>query len=403
MNLCIFEDEASNKFFPLSLTRPVYELRIGLFTFEERIRLLCKTSTCFYYSRPQFKNVIRSCGKKIFSPTVPLKYCIFINGRILPSKHFIAKLQKIKNDTLFISNKELVGAVLTGSKIKLAFTQLFWQKRIAGAKKIFINEKTISSIWQIVKDNDVVIEQDRHFLKNSAHHSNTIFEGAHLLNQKNIYIGSRSIVYPSTVIDAQNGFVYIGNSVTIHSNCSIKGPCAILSGSTINSNAVIGPGTSIGPKSKIGGEVTHTIIQGYTNKQHEGFLGHSYIGSWCNIGAGSSNSDLKNNYGSVSVLLDRIEYNTHQQFVGLFMGDHSKAGIGTLFNTGTVVGIGVNVFGGGITPKYIPSFSWLNLRGTREKYKFDKFIKTARIVQKRRGITLSAAETSLLKKIAKVT
>ncbi len=203
------------------------------------------------------------------------------------------------------------------------------------------------------------------------------------------------------MIDSDAGPVIIENGGTIMPNAVIIGPVYIGKKCTIKANAKIYEGTSIGQISKVGGEVEESIIHEYSNKQHEGFLGHAYIGSWCNLGADTNNSDLKNNYGPVTIVMDKEKINTGETFVGLFMGDHSKSGINTMFNTGTVVGFCSNVFGAGYLPKYIPSFSWLDAQKGITPYKLEKAIEVAKKVMKRRDIKFTSVDNNIFKYLFK--
>jgi len=218
-----------------------------------------------------------------------------------------------------------------------------------------------------------------------------IKNGVHLLGQDSIFIGKNSRIFPGTVLNAENGPIYISENVIIEPNAILNGPLFIGKNSTIRACAQISE-CSIGPVCKIGGEVTETMIQGYTNKQHDGFLGHAVVGAWCNFGAGTTNSDLKNDYSNIVVR----GIDTGSKFVGLMMGDHCKTAIGTLFNTGTVVGTGSLLFGKGLLPNEIQSFSW----GTTRKWaNFEQFLRTAKTVMERRNVNMSRREEDLLRTI----
>jgi UDP-N-acetylglucosamine diphosphorylase/glucosamine-1-phosphate N-acetyltransferase len=213
---------------------------------------------------------------------------------------------------------------------------------------------------------------------------------ARLEGAENIAIGEGSEVGPSVVLDAREGPIVIGRDVRIMPNAVIVGPAFVGDGSLVRANASIYGGTSIGPACKVGGEVQASIMQSHSNKQHGGFLGHSFVGSWVNLGAATNNSDLKNNYGSVRAELDGESIDTGSASVGAVIGDHSKTAIGTRLNTGTVVGIFCSVFSDGFPPRAIPSFSW----GTREgfvRYDLAEALDTASRVMARRGATMTQA------------
>jgi NDP-sugar pyrophosphorylase family protein len=235
--------------------------------------------------------------------------------------------------------------------------------------------KKVEYIWDLIKDLGDHLEAD--FKKKKPRIKGKVHPSAVLYNKKDMQIEAGAEVEVCAVLDARGGPIYIGKGAIIKPQSYLRGPL------------------SIGEGCRIGGEVTHSIILDYTNKAHYGFIGHSYIGSWVNLGAGTTNSNLKNNYGSVKVSLKGREINTGMQFLGCLIGDHVKTGIGTLISTGAVIGVGANVFGGKLAPKAIPDFAW----GEKEKYRWEDFLETARKVMQRRGKTLSEKELRKLKSI----
>jgi len=221
--------------------------------------------------------------------------------------------------------------------------------------------------------------------------------GAHLLNESAIHLGDGSRVMPCVVIDAESGPVWIGKNVTVFPNSYIQGPAFIGDGSVLQPGSVVRGGNTLGPVCKVGGEIEGSIIQGYSNKQHDGFLGHSYLGSWINIAADCVNSDLKNTYGSVRVPINGHEVDTGETFVGMFVGDYSKAGINVSFPTGSVVGFCSNVFAPR-SPKFIPSFAWIN-GDECERYDEEKGLQLARKVMARRNRVLTEAEERVFRNV----
>ncbi|MDD4891681.1 MAG: putative sugar nucleotidyl transferase, partial [Phycisphaerae bacterium] len=218
-----------------------------------------------------------------------------------------------------------------------------------------------------------------------------IYDGVYLLDEKNIRIGAGSSVKPCTVLDAEDGPIWIGQNVRISPHCTIQGPVAICDGTLVQPGAVIRAGTTIGPVCKVGGEIEDSILWGYSNKQHDGFLGHAILGSWINIAADSINSDLKNTYGPIRVAINGVEVDSGQMFVGLTMGDHTKSGINSSFATGTVVGFCSNVICNAFPPKFVPSFCWLT-DAARKKYDPARGLAVARTVMGRRKMKMTAAE-----------
>jgi UDP-N-acetylglucosamine diphosphorylase/glucosamine-1-phosphate N-acetyltransferase len=206
-------------------------------------------------------------------------------------------------------------------------------------------------------------------------------------------------VKPGVVLDAEEGPIHIDPDATIQPNAVLEGPCYIGPKSIIRPGAVIRAGTTIGPVCKIGGEIDASIIHGYTNKQHDGFLGHSYVAEWINLGADTVNSDLKNTYGTVRVHLNGVGVETGQQFVGSIIGDHAKTGIGTVLPTGCVVGVAANIFTHRSVPKFVPSFAWLTDDGLAA-YRVEKAVSLAATVMARRDQWLSDADRRLLEAVA---
>ena len=215
----------------------------------------------------------------------------------------------------------------------------------------------------------------------------------------NVFVEEGATIRAS-IINASNGPVYLGKNSVVHEGCLIRGPFALGESSHLNMGAKMRGDNTIGPFCKVGGEVSNSVFFGYSNKGHDGFLGNSVIGEWCNLGADTNNSNLKNNYSSVKVwdyTTDRFS-DSGLQFCGLLMGDHSKSGINTMFNTGTVVGVAANVFGGSFPAKFIPSYSWGGSEGLTT-YDFDKCMQMCQAVLSRRGIALTAEDTTLLRAV----
>ncbi|MGB4256887.1 MAG: putative sugar nucleotidyl transferase [Phycisphaerae bacterium] len=221
-----------------------------------------------------------------------------------------------------------------------------------------------------------------------------IYEGAHVLNPAGIYVGRGSVIKPGVVLDAEHGPIYIDENVTISPNCSVEGPCYIGDGSLVQPGAVLRDGMSIGRRCKVGGELESSIIHGFSNKQHDGFLGHAYVAEWVNLAADTVNSDLKNTYGHVRVPINGVEVDSGQMFVGLTIGDHSKTGIGQMFPTGAVVGFGCNIATCEFSPKFVPSFTWLTCRGSCP-YAVERCLEVATRVMQRRQVQMTHSEIEL--------
>ncbi|MFA7228557.1 MAG: putative sugar nucleotidyl transferase, partial [Melioribacteraceae bacterium] len=315
-----------------------------------------------------------------------------------------AEIKKLRKNSLLISGDgSVIAALLTEDKCSdlLSLNSDFLQfKQLKNVHTTDSKTELMRYPWDFVNRNGSEIANDfkRIVKKGSDFKSNSVI----LKNKKNIFIGTGAVVDPFVVLDATDGPIYIGKRVRIMPNCYIQGPVFIGDDSIVKAGAAIYHNTSIGEMCKVGGEIESSIILSYSNKQHAGFLGHSYLGSWINIGAGTNNSDLKNNYENISVLLNGKPVDTGSQFVGLIMGDHSKTAINTMFNTGTIAGVSCNIFGAGFPPRYIPSFSWGG-SDFLKTYDINKSLQVADLVFKRRGKTYTDEDGNLLKRLFEIT
>jgi len=251
------------------------------------------------------------------------------------------------------------------------------RKAIELGKKEKVDLRTVNFIWDIIKEHGIELINDLNYL-GKGKYSPKSFDGVYFINKENIYIGENTVIKPGVVLDASNGPIFIGENTTIFPNSVILGPVYIGNNTLIKSLAKIYENVSIGDVCKVGGEIEDTIIMSYSNKQHDGFIGHAYLGNWINLGADTNCSDLRNNYGFVKTYVRGELINTKTQFLGLIMGDHSKSGINTMFNTGTVVGVSCNIYGSGFPSKNLPSFTW----GGKDDlltYEIEKCLDTANI------------------------
>jgi hypothetical protein len=254
--------------------------------------------------------------------------------------------------------------------------------------------------WDLIQGLETRIREDI-LLRGGTGELRGRWEGALLLDPSGVRLGEGSRLMPGCTVNAETGPVYIDERVTVYPGAYLQGPCAVGSGCVIRPGARI-TGSSLGPVCKVGGEVEESVLQGYANKQHDGFLGHSYLGSWCNLGAGTSCSNLKNTYGTVRVPLHGTPTDTGSLFAGLFAGDHVKTGITTSFNTGTLVGVMAGITGPGFPPKLIPSFAWGGAQGF-ETYDLDRALETAARMMGRRDRRLTPVERALLQTVYRLT
>lgn len=370
----VFEDEHYSRFYPISLSRPIYNILSGSKTNLERIRHHFNDFPIFTLCRQYLsKDIIEWEFNRV----------IFINGSAvfrLKDLEFINELKNNDEPTVYIKNGMLIAAILKNIKeLKDIPSDI-----IENSKKIEeVDILTFSYIWEPVLENQKLIEQDfDEYFKDRD--SKDKIGDSFVYGRKEIFVSDGVSADFASVIDAREGPIVIGRNVEIKPFTYLEGPafigdeCKLVGGK-------ITKGCSLGNGCRVGGEVENTIIIGNTNKYHEGFIGHSYIGEWVNLGALTTNSDLKNNYSKISVKQNGTVIKTKSIKIGSFIGDHTKTGIGTTLNTGTNIGFSCNLFGGGlIMEKEIPPFAWGN-DSLRRSFLLDDAIETAKIVLKRRG------------------
>jgi UDP-N-acetylglucosamine diphosphorylase/glucosamine-1-phosphate N-acetyltransferase len=405
--LCIFEDAEYAQLLPLAYLRPTWDLRCGILTLGEKIERAFPEMKIRFFCRGFLEEVVweRQPSREVNTPLTGES--LFVNGRVLADSAFAQCVRDMDRNTLCVHGSTIVAALVdeqTARHLQFDSSSLPDFSALAHLPRRETAQPLISFPWDLVNNNGSQIVADFGILTShdSVARHGTLYPGAHLLNPGAIAIGAQSSVKPGVVLDAENGPIFIGTGVRILPNAVIEGPAFIGDGSLIKVGAKIYEHTSIGPVCKVGGEVEASIIHGYANKQHDGFLGHAYLSPWVNLGADTNNSDLKNNYGTVRVTINGREVDSGSLFAGLIMGDHAKSAINTMFNTGTVVGVGSNVFGGGFPPKYIPSFSWGGADGMTT-YAIDKCIAVARKVMERRKKSLSPAEEAMLRNVFALT
>jgi UDP-N-acetylglucosamine diphosphorylase / glucose-1-phosphate thymidylyltransferase / UDP-N-acetylgalactosamine diphosphorylase / glucosamine-1-phosphate N-acetyltransferase / galactosamine-1-phosphate N-acetyltransferase len=407
-HICIFEDNLFQQFLPLVHFRPVYSLRCGIFSLKEKILRAYPGANVTVQCRKSLALCIKSRKPEFSVNEIPASECLFINGRVIADQTLAKKIPwTAKQDVLYVSNGQLIAAYVSGKNLERIKKHLSAQLSLSdfdGLPTVDLHVETVSFPWELIQKNGEQIVKDfesiaRKAGKMRSHIRGKVHAGVHLLGKKNIIIEQGAVIKPGTVLDAEDGPIYIGKNVKVFPQSTIIGPACILDGSSIKVGAQIYENTTIGPVCKVGGEVEESIIHSYSNKQHAGFLGHSYLGSWVNLGASTNNSDLKNNYGKVKVHVGSEQRDTGLTFAGLTMGDHSKSAIGTTFNTGTVVGVCCNIFGTGFPPKYIPSFTWCGTQKPYSVYDVEKAIQLARVVMARRKIDLIDVEANLIREI----
>ncbi|MDH7604747.1 MAG: GlmU family protein [Melioribacter sp.] len=402
----IYEDTGFKNLLPLTFLRPVYELKCGILTLKQKLELFFLDSKIIFHCRPYLENTIKEKYQKSLVNDFKGNSILFVNGRLLINKEVADKIKNLKEGIILSNDNQIVAVKIKGNNFNyvkfnddgsLSFD-------INNLSKENTNAKLINYLWDLVNYNcEEIVNDYKLIIKNYREKKSKVnYKSVETINKKNIVICKGTKIEPFVLLDASEGPIFIDENVHIMSHTTIKGPAFIGKNSLIKAHTSIYHNTTIGEVCKIGGEIENSIFHSFSNKQHEGFIGHSYIGSWVNLGAGTTNSDLKNDYGIVDVFVNNEKIKTGNRFIGLFMGDYSKTAIGTVFNTGTVVGISCNIFGHGFPPKYIPSFTWGGVNNFDE-YKIDKAIEVAKIVASRRNVYLTENDINLLKKIFELT
>jgi len=381
MNYILFDGNVRNQLLPFTFTRPVADIRIGILTIREKWEHLLGFTTM---------TITEDYLSEKF-PFLELERNIFINGSFLPSENLVNIIKGLdENQAVFLDDEPLAFFATEGQEVEFENFDIIQYS--------FPDILRIENTWDIFSLNGEAIKRDFEMLTKDRT-SQPIPDGIWTLNPDNIFMEEGAKLNFCT-LNASEGPIYIGKDAEIMEGSLVRGPFALCEHATLKMGAKIYGGTTIGPHSKVGGEVNNSVIFGYSNKGHDGFLGNSVLGEWCNLGADTNNSNLKNNYAEVR-LWDYEAKNfkrTGLQFCGLMMGDHSKCGINTMFNTGTVVGVSANIFGSGFPRNFIPSFSWGGSGGFTT-YKTEKAFEVAKVVMSRRNIEFSDLDAKILEHV----
>jgi len=381
MNYILFDGETRNSLLPFTYTRPVAEIRIGILTLREKWEKhlgLTTTTITEEYLEAKY-------------PMVEMEENIMINASFLPTKELVAQIKNLKANEAIFKGDDVIAFFTTDSQEEInfeAYQQYDFDEELLQVK----------NTWDIFSMNNKAIQQDFDLLT-EARTSQPIPAGVQAVNPENIFIEEGAKLTFAT-LNATDGPIYIGENAEIMEGVVVRGALAMCENSVLKLGAKVYGATTIGPFCKVGGEVNNSVLFGYSSKGHDGFLGNSVIGEWCNLGADTNNSNLKNNYAPVKLW----DYNTGRfaktglQFCGLMMGDHSKCGINTMFNTGTVIGVSVNIFGSGFPRNFVPSYSWGGASGFTE-YKTNKVFEVAKVVMQRRGITFDVKDQAILEHV----
>ncbi len=390
MNYILFDESiVKTNLLPLTFTRPVADIRVGILTIREKWekRLKAKTSSLTdVYLSAKFPIVKESSN-------------VLINGSVCPNDEIIEAVKNLKPNQTVVYNDTIIAVHVTEGEL-----DNIGDTSSEGIEEIRISQcpLKINHTWEIFSKNQLALLDDFRLLT-KGRKSQKLSSTNRVVGEEYVFVEKGAKV-ECAILNGETGPIYIGKDSEIMEGAMIRGPFALCEGAQVKMAAKIYGPTTIGPYCRVGGEVNTSVLFAYSNKAHDGFLGHSVIGEWCNIGADTNTSNLKNTYDSVRLWSygKQTFVNTHLQFCGLIMGDHSKCAIDTQFNTGTVVGVNSNIFGAGFQRNFIASFTWGGTAG-HTNYNVQKAIDVAEIVYKRRNLVFDDVERELLTSVYNLT
>ena len=381
MNYILFDGEVRNALLPFTYTKPVADLRIGILTIREKWEKylgLTTTTITEEYLMEKY-------------PMVEMDENILINASFCPTKELVEKVMSLKENEAIFQGESVIAFHTKDTQEEVNFdtyTQIEFEEDLL----------QVHNTWDIFSKNDIAIQQDFALLT-EGRKSQPIPETVQCLNRDQIFI-EEGATLNFAILNADSGPIYIGKNAEVMEGSVVRGPFAMCENSVLKLAAKIYGPTTLGPYCKVGGEVNNSVLMGYSSKAHDGFLGNSVLGEWCNLGADTNNSNLKNNYAEVKLWnYEAGRFSpTGLQFCGLMMGDHSKCGINTMFNTGTVVGVSANIYGSGFPRNFVPSFSWGGAAGFIT-YRLNKVFEVAEVVMSRRKLKLEDVDKKILEAV----
>ncbi|TCI84374.1 GlmU family protein [Tenacibaculum sp. M341] len=381
MNYILFDGDNRKSLLPFTYTRPVADIRVGILTIREKWeKFLGSTTTTITEGYLEEKY-----------PMVEMEENVMLNASFVPTPSLVEKVKNLSKNEAIFKGEDVIAFYTTEEQEEVNFedyVQIEFEEDII----------QIKNTWDIFSYNAQAIQLDFDLIT-EGRESQPIPDTIQCVGKENIFIEEGAKLTFAT-LNATSGPIYIGKNAEIMEGVVVRGALAMCENSVLKLGAKIYGATTLGPFSKVGGEVNNSVLFGYSNKGHDGFLGNSVLGEWCNLGADTNNSNLKNNYAEVKLW----SYETGRfaktglQFCGLIMGDHSKCGINTMFNTGTVVGVSANIFGSGFPRNFVPSFSWGGASGFTE-YKMNKVNEVAEVVMKRRKLVYDEVEQKILQAV----
>lgn len=411
MYLCLFEDDTVRHLSPLVLTRAVYDLRLGIRTLLETTHEALGGPALLLHTRAAVAGVTAQEHDALVNRIPEGLDVLFVNGRYIAEEGpVLQRLRKAARSgepgRVFVQGEDVVAAWVPDAAGRLVADDALSQATFEGLSEERLDEaRLISRLWHLLDALPPALLRDytvRTKGYNIYERPGAVLEdGAHLVHGEHIYVAPGATIRPGAVLNAADGPIYVDRDAVVMENAVVRGPAYIGRRAEVKVGADIAE-SAIGTYSKVGGEVHGSVFHSLSNKAHPGHLGDAYLGRWCNLGADTNNSNLKNDYGAVS-LYDAATgafEETGRQFLGLFMGDHSKCGIDTMFNTGTVIGVFCNVFGAGFQPRYLPSFSWGSPDGGFSEYRLEKALRVAEAAMARRDVPLTDADRTLLASIS---
>ncbi|TMM28777.1 glucose-1-phosphate thymidylyltransferase [Polaribacter aestuariivivens] len=381
MNYILFDGDVRKSLLPFTYTRPVADIRVGILTIREKWEKYLGLTTT---------TITEEFLEEKF-PMVEMEENILLNASFCPTENLVESVKNLSKNEAIFKGEDVIAFYTSNNQEEVNFdeyTQIEFEDDLI----------QIKNTWDIFTFNGKAIKQDFKLLTEGKT-SQPIPSGVQVLNEENIFIEEGAEILFST-LNASEGPIYIGKDALIMESSSIRGPFAMCEHAVVKMGAKIYSDTTLGPYCKVGGEVSNSVLFGYSSKGHDGYLGNSVLGEWCNLGADSNNSNLKNNYAEVKLWSYETERfaKTGLQFCGLMMGDHSKCGINTMFNTGTVVGVSANLFGSGFPRNFIPSFSWGGAAGFTN-FQINKVFEVATAVMKRRNLVFDEKEQRILEHV----
>lgn len=381
MNYILFDGPARNALLPFTFTRPVADILIGILTIRQKWEAYLGSTTTTLteeYLSDKF-------------PMVEMEQNVMINASFLPNVTLVDMIQNLTSNQAIFKGEEVIAFYTNEEQEEVDFDTYEILEYTDDCL-------TVEHTWDIFAKNDAALRADFTFLTQDRK-SQPIPKSVNVMAPENVFIEEGASLEFVT-LNASTGPIYIGKNSEIMEGSVIRGPFALCEGAGVKLASKVYGATTVGPYSKIGGEVNNSVLFGYSNKGHDGFLGNSVLGEWCNIGADSNNSNLKNNYEEVKLWSYETEgfAKTGLQFCGLMMGDHSKCGINTMFNTGTVIGVSSNIFGSGFPRNFVPSFSWGGAAGFTT-YVTSKAFATAKLVMSRRNLEFDEKEQAILEHV----